>query len=137
MYKTKGFHIMQEAMKNPPCGGIGERLTLGPDFNLFRSISGAARSVLRTAEVTRLYDTAHFLSYCLPTYNASVFGVLMISYSQPDLITNETRIKIKGRTGIFYGLPPEPPFSMLHYIAYTVNKRYVNDRRNESYPTNY
>jgi len=27
----------------PPRGGIGERLTLGFDFSLFRSISGTAR----------------------------------------------------------------------------------------------
>jgi hypothetical protein len=32
-----------------------ERLTLGSDFSLPRSISGAARTILRTAKVTRLY----------------------------------------------------------------------------------
>ena len=41
-----------------PQQGIFEQLTLGPDFSLTRSIPGAARSILRTARVTRLYDAA-------------------------------------------------------------------------------
>ena len=44
-------------IKNPSCEGFNERLTLGFDFNLSPSIAGRARSVLRTAGVTRLYNT--------------------------------------------------------------------------------
>jgi hypothetical protein len=47
--------------KIPLTGEIHERLTLGPDFSLSSSISGTARSVLRTAGVTRLYDAALYL----------------------------------------------------------------------------
>jgi len=56
-----------------PLGGNFERLTLGFDFSLSRSISGAARSILRTAKVTRLYDTALSLFYCFLTKIAGVF----------------------------------------------------------------
>lgn len=44
-------------IKSPWRGRLSKRLTLGPDFILSRSISGAARTILRTAKVTRLYDT--------------------------------------------------------------------------------
>ena len=43
--------------KIPREGNSDERLTPSFDFNLSRSISGTARSVLRTAKVIRLYDT--------------------------------------------------------------------------------
>jgi len=38
-----------------------KRLTLGPDFSLSRRISAPARSTLRVAKVTRLYDAARLI----------------------------------------------------------------------------
>ncbi len=58
---TEKLLLMTKKTKSPFRGNV-EWLTLGSDFSLFHSISGAARSILRTAKVTKLYDplTNHY-----------------------------------------------------------------------------
>ncbi len=58
-----GMALLTPENQKPPYGGMVERLTLGSDFSLSRPISGAARSILRTAKVTRFYDTTLKLLY--------------------------------------------------------------------------
>lgn len=57
--------MCHEIKKSPQGDFFYERIDLGLDFSLSRSISGKARSVLRTAKVTRTYETFNNILACI------------------------------------------------------------------------
>ena len=53
--------VVEEVISRRAVVEMKKRLTLGPDFSLSRRISASARSTLRVARVTRLYDAAQLI----------------------------------------------------------------------------
>ena len=53
--------VVEEVISRRAVVEMKKRLTLGPDFSLSRRISAPARSTLRVARVTRLYDAARLV----------------------------------------------------------------------------